>query len=127
MERQNQRFAAILVFGGIAFYFGLTHFNTVLHWLSGLVGLCTPAVIGGIIAFLLNVPMTAIENGLKKLLYRKHPEKAGKALRMVSLLLTFVCILVVVALAASTPPGWSSSWPPSTLRPSTSRSWPARC
>jgi len=99
MERQKQRFAAVLVFGGIAFYFGLTHFNTVTHWISGLAGLCTPAVIGGIIAFLLNVPMTAIENGLKKLLYRRHPEKAGKALRMLSLLLTFVCIIVVVALA----------------------------
>ena len=43
--------------------------------------------------------MTAIENRLKKLLYRRHPEKAGKALRMLSLLLTFVCIIVVVALA----------------------------
>ena len=99
MEKQKQRFAAILVFGGIAFYFGLTHFNTVTHWISGLAGLCTPAVIGGIIAFLLNVPMTAIENGLKKLIYRKHPPKPNKALRMVSLLLTFVCIIVVVALA----------------------------
>ena len=99
MEKQKQRFAAILVFGGIAFYFGLTHFNTVTHWASALVGLCTPAVIGGIIAFLLNVPMTAIENGLKKLIYRKHPPKPNKALRMLSLLLTFVCIIVVVALA----------------------------
>ena len=99
MERQKQRFAAVLVFGGIAFYFGLTHFNTVTHWISGLAGLCTPAGIGGIIAFLLHVPMTAIENGLKQLLYRRHPEKAGKALRMLSLLLTFVCIIVVVALA----------------------------
>ena len=32
MEKQNKRFAAFLVFGGIAFYFGLTHFNTVTHW-----------------------------------------------------------------------------------------------
>lgn len=41
MERQKQRFAAVLVFGGIAFYFGLTHFNTVTHWISGLAG-CAP-------------------------------------------------------------------------------------
>ena len=98
MEKQNKRFAAFLVFGGIAFYFGLTHFNTVTHWASALIGLCTPVVIGGIIAFLLNVPMTAIENGLKKLL-RRQPKQGGKALRMLSLLLTFVCIIVVVALA----------------------------
>ena len=32
MERQDRRFAALLVFGGIAFYFGLTHFNTVGRW-----------------------------------------------------------------------------------------------
>lgn len=99
MEKQKQRFAAILVFGGIAFYFGLTHFNTVGHWVKALVGLCTPAMIGGVVAFLLNVPMTAIENGLKKLIYRKRPVKANKALRLLSLLLTFVCIIVVVALA----------------------------
>ena len=98
MEKQNKRFAAFLVFGGIAFYFGLTHFNTVTHWARALIGLCTPVVIGGIIAFLLNVPMTAIENGLKKL-FRRQPKRAGKGLRMLSLLLTFVCIIVVVALA----------------------------
>ena len=98
MEKQNKRFAAFLVFGGIAFYFGLTHFNTVTHWASALIGLCTPVVIGGIIAFLLNVPMTAIENGLKKL-FRRQPKRAGKGLRMLSLLLTFVCIIVVGALA----------------------------
>ena len=98
MEKQNKRFAAFLVFGGIAFYFGLTHFNTVTQWASALIGLCTPVVIGGIIAFLLNVPMTAIENGLKKL-FRRQPKRAGKGLRMLSLLLTFVCIIVVVALA----------------------------
>ncbi len=98
MEKQNKRFAAFLVFGGIAFYFGLTHFNTVTHWASALIGLCTPVVIGGIIAFLLNVPMTAIENGLKKL-FRRQPKRAGKGLRILSLLLTFVCIIVVVALA----------------------------
>ena len=60
MERQKQRFAAVLVFGGIAFYFGLTHFNTVTHWISGLAGLCTPAVIGGDIAFFPYVPLPAL-------------------------------------------------------------------
>ena len=50
MERQDRRFAALLVFGGIAFYFGLTHFNTVGRWAGGLVGLCTPVLIGGVIA-----------------------------------------------------------------------------
>lgn len=98
MEKQKQRFAAILVFGGIAFYFGLTHFSTVVRWIFGLLGLCTPALVGGVIAFLLNVPMCGIENGLKKLFYRRRPEKAGKGLRLLSLLLTFVCIIVVVAL-----------------------------
>ena len=50
MEKQKQRFAALLVFGGIAFYFGLTHFNTVIRWVYGLLGLCTPALVGGILA-----------------------------------------------------------------------------
>lgn len=98
MEKQKQRFAAILVFGGIAFYFGLTHFNTVVRGITGLLGLCTPALVGGILAFLLNVPMCGIENGLKKIFYRRNPQKkAGKGLRLLSLLLTFVCIIVVVA------------------------------
>lgn len=98
MKKQKQRFAAVLVFGGIAFYFGLTHFNTVVRWILGLLGLCTPALVGGVIAFLLNVPMCGIENLLKKLFYRQNPQKAGKLLRILSLLLTFVCIVVVVAL-----------------------------
>ena len=97
-KKQKQRFAAVLVFGGIAFYFGLTHFNTVVRWILGLLGLCTPALVGGVIAFLLNVPMCGIENLLKKLFYRQNPQKAGKLLRILSLLLTFVCIVVVVAL-----------------------------
>ncbi len=98
MEKQKQRFAALLVFGGIAFYFGLTHFNTVVRWVYGLLGLCTPALVGGILAFLINVPMCGIENLLKKIFYRRHPEKSGKGLRILSLLLTFVCMVVVVAI-----------------------------
>ena len=99
MERQKQRFAAVLVFGGIAFYFGRAHSTAGTHGPRRLPGRAAPGGRGGTIAYLPNVPMTAIENGLKKLLYRRHPEKAGKALRMLSLLLTFVCIIVVVALA----------------------------
>ena len=98
MDKQKERFAAILVFGGIAFYFGLTHYNTVILWIFGLLGLCTPALVGGVLAFLLNVPMCGIENLLKKLFRRNGSAKSGKGLRILSLLLTFVCIIVVVAM-----------------------------
>ncbi len=98
MDRQTKRFWALLVFGGIAFYFGLTHFELLRIWGGALAGLFTPALLGGVIAFLLNVPMTGIERLLRRLAHPKNPEKAGKGLRVLSLLLTFVCIAVVIAL-----------------------------
>ena len=66
MERQKQRFAAVLVFGGIAFYFGLTHFNTVTHWISGLAGLCTPAGIGGVNPLFAQLPHDPHGKGAEK-------------------------------------------------------------
>ena len=49
---------ALLAFACVALFVGLTHLDAVFGFLLMLVGLAQPVLIGGILAFFLNVPMT---------------------------------------------------------------------
>ncbi len=97
MEKQTKHMAWI-VFGAVAFYYALTHYTLLAAGLSRLCTIAMPAIVGGVAAFLLNVPMTGIEKRLKRLTHSSG-KASGKGLRLVSLLLTFLCIIAVVAIA----------------------------
>ena len=65
MDKQMKQVAAI-VFGGIGFYFALTHFQVLAGWIARLLAIFLPVLVGGILAFFLNVPMSGIERGLQR-------------------------------------------------------------
>lgn len=80
-----------IVGGGILFYWALTNFDVVGKLFTTLWGLVFPFVLGLIIAFLLNIPMCAIENLIFK-------ERRPRYRRVVSLVLTILAVLLVLAL-----------------------------
>ena len=63
-NRQNIRGLLLVVCGGAAFYAALQHLNVVARALGWLVGILAPFLLGAAIAFILNVPMRAIERHL---------------------------------------------------------------
>ncbi len=78
------------VLGCIAFYWLLHETDRVKQVLSFLGDIFSPFILGGVLAFILNVPMRAIESRLKFI-------KSEKPQRIVSILLTLVAIIVVIA------------------------------
>ncbi|MDD3363073.1 MAG: AI-2E family transporter [Hespellia sp.] len=72
---------------------GLWKFDIVLNVLQFLLGIIFPFILGGSIAFIINVPMSFLE---KKLFQRN--EKKKKYARPISLVLTIILALAVIAL-----------------------------
>lgn len=98
----------LVVAFGVVLNFGLQHFSDVTSWFGKLFKLFSPFVLGAAIAFILNVPMRAIENGLfGREWSKKKPGKKGrrgsspdeirlKIKRPVSYILALLAVLAVI-------------------------------
>ena len=93
-NKQTVKNLLLVVCGGAAFYVAIQHLNVVFRALGWLLGILSPFLLGAAIAFILNVPMRAIERHL-------YPQaKRGAALRRpLALVLTLVAVIGVLALA----------------------------
>ena len=87
-----RRVAPTVAFG-VLLYLGLTHIASVMGALRFLMALLTPLLVGGALAFLLNLPMRRIERRLPK----KWPFSLRRGL---SLLLCFLLLILFVSLVA---------------------------
>ena len=82
-----------IVLLGIAFCVALLRLDRVVWGLRWLLGIMAPLLIGGAIAFLLNVPMRAIERGLPQ------GRRMSKFRRPAAMILTLMTVAGVLALA----------------------------
>ena len=94
-NKENLKGLLLILCGGAAFYVALQHLNTVFQALGWLLGILSPFLLGGGIAFVLNVPMRAIERHL----YPKTKRGAGLR-RPLALVLTLLAVIGVLVLAA---------------------------
>ena len=114
MEFNKQTVKALLgvVCGGIAFAAALLHLDVVAGAAGWLLGILSPLLLGCAIAFILNVPMRALERCLFP-----HAKKANKLRRPLALLLTVAAVSAVLALAGMViVPGVRALSPPSRRR-----------
>ena len=79
-----------IIFMSILLYVGLQHFNDVSNALRIFLGILSPFILGGGLAFVLNVPMRAIENVMKKIFSRKKKPLPAFFFRIAALLLTLI-------------------------------------
>ena len=91
---KNFRNYLILVIVGVTLFAALQHLNLVAGALGTMIGLVMPLIAGGIIAFILNVPMNFFEKKIEWLNGR-HPSKL--LLRMKSALSLIVTLILVAA------------------------------
>ena len=94
-NRQNIRGLLLVVCGGAAVYAALQHLNVVARALGWLVGILAPFLLGAAIAFILNVPMRAIERHLFP-----NARRGAGARRPLSPVLTLVTVIGVLVLAS---------------------------
>ena len=99
LNKENIKKIRWLIAFAVILYVGVQHLDVVLKYVNVLWGLLLPFVIGGAMAFVLNVPMAFIERHL----FGKAREKEGKAgkaanrlARPVSLVLSIVLVVLVV-------------------------------
>ena len=85
----------LVVCGGVAFFCALQNLGTVFAALGRLLGILAPFLTGGAIAFVLNVPMRAIERLLPSAGRRRE-----RLRRPLALILTLAAVAGVVTLAA---------------------------
>lgn len=91
----------LLALGCVALFVALTRLDAVIGFLGTLIDLVQPVLVGGVLAFFLNVPMTAIERGLAAAARKaKYPAKPA-LLRTVALVLTLLGVVLVLTLVVS--------------------------
>ena len=97
MEWNKQTIKGLLavVCGGVAFYWVLQNLWALGGAVSWLLGILAPFLLGGAIAFILNVPMRAIERNLMP-----RAKSAARFRRPLALVLALVGVLGVLALAS---------------------------
>ena len=97
LNRSNiKKIIGIITFA-ILLYVGLQKLDIVMGFLASIFALIFPFLLGGGIAFILNVPM----RGLEHIIYRQHnPKKQSlnKAKRPISLLITLIIVIGVILL-----------------------------
>lgn len=95
-NRQAVKSLLLVICGGVAFYCALQNLGTVIGAAARLLGILAPFLLGGAIAFILNVPMRAIERHLMPKSKRAEPVR-----RPLALVLTLVAVIGVLVLASS--------------------------
>ncbi len=99
LNKKNVRIIMTMIIVSLLVYFGLLNFGAVRQGFGYFLGIMTPFIVGGSVAFILNVPMKGIERGISFLFsLRKNPKKpAPKAfLRISSLLITLFIFAGVI-------------------------------
>ena len=94
-NKQNIKGLLLVVCGGVAFYCALQNLDVVWGAVRGLLGILVPFLLGGALAFVLNVPMRAIERHLLQ-----NSRRGAKLRRPLALVLTLLAVLGVLALAS---------------------------
>lgn len=94
-NKQTVKGLLLVVCGGVAFFCALQHLNVVAAAVGWLLGTLSPFLAGGAIAFVLNVPMRAIERHL-----RFRGGRSAALRRPLALVLTLVALIGVLTLAS---------------------------
>lgn len=93
LNKKTMRKLALLITFGLVLYWALTHTAQAGQMLSSLLTLFLPFVLGGCIAFLINVLLRPVERGWEKLWGKRYGPGARKAKRPVCLLASTLLML----------------------------------
>lgn len=91
-SKENIKRIRNLIAFAILLYLGVQHIDVVFQVICNLFGLISPFVLGAGIAFVLNVPMSAIEKKIEKLFGKR---KYNRPLALVG---TIVCVILAIGL-----------------------------
>lgn len=95
ISKKTRKYLMQVIAFAILLYCGIEHFNVIIMAVKFVLGICLPFIVGGIIAFVLGVPMKQIE----KHLFTKNA-KLVKFRRPAAYLLTILGVIGIMVLAS---------------------------
>ena len=91
LKKEEMRNWITLIIIAVFSYWAATNINTIINIIRKLISVLSPFILGLIIAFILNIPMTKIETFLNKLIKNNK----GKV-RIISIILSLVIFLLII-------------------------------
>ena len=101
-----------LILFTIVILIALWNYAIIFEWIGAAFGIVFPFLLGGGIAFVLNVPMSFLEEKIFRNRYLKEKKAAKKIARPVSLVLTIGIVVGVIVLVMFGPPSAAGPRPP---------------
>ncbi len=101
MDKKTKNTIMFLIAFGIVLFAAVTNITTVIGFVKNIGALILPVIVGLLLAFIINVPMSGIERFIFWLFRKSKKKPKTKVVQAVSLLLTFVCIALVLTLVAT--------------------------
>lgn len=93
-EKEDLKKWMFLIVFAVLTYFVINHFTVILKIFGVFISVMSPFILGGIIAFVLNIPMTKIEKFLKKKITNK---KYYKMIRILSIIISLILFLLIIS------------------------------
>lgn len=93
LNKETIKKIIFIIFIAIVMFYGLNNFGIVIGLLGKGISLCFPFILGCAMAFIINVPMSKIENLLFKKVKSKKIKKAGRPIAVVLTILIVVAVL----------------------------------
>lgn len=98
MEKNLNKYFKMIVFA-IILYWAINNMNIIGEAIGKFIDVIFPFILGGAIAFILNIPMTFFEKKLLKIKSKKSRKQKNRSfIRLVSIVLAIVVIALIIAL-----------------------------
>ena len=93
MNKIRKDWAMLIGLAAIALLVVL-NFSAILTWVSEFMGMMFPLILGMILAFVLNVPMKRIEQGLEKMNFPQKLRRSAAIVSVIAILLLIISLLI---------------------------------
>lgn len=97
LNKKNMKKLMILIAFGIGLFWVLSNISIIIDFTSHILHLLFPFILGAVIAFILNIPMTKIEMFLKSKIKRKKSKFPVRTISIILSLLIFVGIILLIS------------------------------
>lgn len=97
MSKKEMRTWMILILFAVISYWVVNNLNIIVNILLIIIDVLKPFILGGVLAFVLNIPMTKIENILSKL-FKKNNNK--NLIRNISITISLALLLAIIVFIA---------------------------
>lgn len=101
MNKQTKQNLMLITFG-IVLYLGISNINQILQFIGQIINIILPLIIGGVLAFVLSVPMSGFEKLVDKISNKFNKELSIKTKNLLSLILTLTSLIVILVIVIVT-------------------------